>query len=914
VLEYRVLGPLEVERDGVEVPLSAAKLRSALLVLLLSANRVVSADHLIDAIWGANVPGSAKKLVQVYVSQLRGALGPDAIETAPQGYRMSVGSSSLDSVRFEQMRGDASRALADGNAELALALARRALGLWRGPALVDVAYQPFASTDAARLDELRLECREDELDAELALGRHEEVVPELRRLCTEHPLRERARARLALALYRCSRQSEALEVLAAGRKAMVEELGVEPGKDHQDLERAILNQDASLEMPSVGPATSRHLPSSSSTLVGREAELAQLHTLVARDDVRLLTISGAGGSGKTRVALELARSAGPSFANGAAFIELAPVQDPNLVLGTIARALSVPEMPEETPGAALGRWAQGRDMLLVLDNFEHLIGAARDLAELVEATARLTVVVTSRRVLHLSGEHVFPLSPLPLDDAVELFCDRAAARGSLPTEPPGPADPATRRTIEAICRRLDCLPLALELAAARTSTLTPELLLERLSDRVAVLGVGPRDAPARQQTLNDTLRWSTDLLSFEERRVLACLSTFVGGSAIEAAEVVCATDLERLSALIDSSLLQRTAAGGEVRLSMLETIREYAAELLGADGDRTVTEARHASYFRDLTEAAAVSGPVNQAQKVQVLDADIDNLRAAIERSELAGDDDTALRVATGLYRFYYLRGLFREGRDRIAGPLQRGAGDPGLQALALRALAGFHFLLGELDEARVVALRGIEVATGAGADYAVMACHTVLSHVARERGEFAEAMSHLESSAAIAEELGLAEDVVVANTNLGELALALGDLDEARRRWELSLAFYDEEDEARTFSLLGLGSVAVRQGHLEEAADHFIRARTMSERAGWPHNTTMALVGLAGVVSEQGEHAEAARLLGRADALLEATGGELVVADEEIYQDVRTAALADLGDDQFAELLAAGASGPAGP
>lgn len=911
MLEYRVLGPLEVERDGVQVPLSAARLRSALLVLLLSANRVVSADRLIDAIWGDDVPGSARKLVQVYVSQLRAALGPDAIETVPQGYRMNVGSSSLDSVRFEQMRDDAARALVSGNAELALALARRALGLWRGPALVDVADQPFASIDAVRLDELRLECREDELDAELALGRHEEAVPELRRLCTEHPLRERARARLALALYRCSRQSEALAVLAAGREAMVQQLGVEPGKDHQDLERAILNQDPSLEIPSVGPATSRHLPSSSSTLVGREAELAHLRTLVARDDVRLLTISGAGGSGKTRVALELARSVGPTFANGAAFIELAPVQDPSLVLGTIARALSLPETPGETPSDALGRWAQSRDMLLVIDNFEHLIGAAGDLAELVEATARLTVVVTSRRVLHLSGEHVFPLSPLPLEDAVALFCDRAAARGSFPIGSAG-ADPVTRSTIEAICRRLDCLPLALELAAAQTGTLTPELLLERLSDRVAVLGVGPRDAPARQQTLSDTLRWSTDLLSDEERRVLARLSVFVGGSSIEAAETVCATDLERLSALIDSSLLQRTAARGEVRLSMLETIREHAAELLDTDGHRSVTEARHASYFRDLTEAAAVSGPVNQAQNVQVLDADIDNLRAAIERSELTGDDDTALRVATGLYRFYYLRGLFREGRDRIAGPLHRGTGDPGLQALALRALAGFHFLLGELDEATVVALRGIEVATGAGVDYAVMACHTVLSHVARERGEFAEAMSRLESSAAIAEELGLADDVVVANTNLGELALAIGDLDEARRRWELSLEFHGDHV-ASTFARLGLGSVAVRQGHLEEAAGHFLRARTMSERAGWPHNTTMALIGLAGVVSEQGHHAEAARLLGRANALLEATGGELVVADEEIYQHVRTAALADLGNDEFAELLAAGASGPAG-
>jgi predicted ATPase/DNA-binding SARP family transcriptional activator len=908
MLEYRVLGSLEVARDGVEIPVTAPKPRTVLLALLLANDRVVPLDHLIDAIWGDDVPGSARKLVQVYVSQLRAALGTEAIETLPQGYRMSVGPISLDSARFERLRSDASVALADGNAELALALARRALGLWRGPALADVAYRSFASSEAARLDELRLDCEEDVLDAELALGRHEEVVPELRRHCAEHPLRERARVRLALALYRCSRQSEALEVLAEGRRTMVDELGVEPGSEHQDLERSILNQDATLETPAAGRGTSRQLPASSSTLVGRESELTQLQALAARDDVRLITITGAGGSGKTRVALELARSADSAFANGAAFVELASVQDPALVMGAIARALSVPESPDETPAIALARWAQGRDMLLVLDNFEHLVTAGRDLAELVEATVRLTVIVTSRRVLHLSGEHVFPLSPLPLDDAVALFGERAAARASsLPAQPASTDEPA-RSTIEAICRRLDCLPLAVELAAARTNALTPELLLERLTHHVTALGIGPRDAPARQQTLHDTLRWSTDLLSIEERRVLACLSTFIGGSSIEAAEEVCGTDLESLSTLIDSSLLQRTAAHGEVRLSMLETIREYAAELLETGGQKPETEARHAAYFDTLVETAAVSGPVSQAQKVDVLDADIDNLRTTIQRSEIAGDDDTALRVATGLYRYYYLRSLFREGRDRIAGPLERGAGDPPLQALALRALAGFHFLLGQLDESEAVALRGVDVATAAGLDYPLMACHTVLSHVARERGEFADAMSHLEQSSAIAMKLGLQDDVMVANTNLGELALAIGNLGEARARWERSLDFYDDDDEASTFAMLGLGAVAVGEGDLDEAAGHFGRARYMSERAGWLHNTTMALVGLAGVVSAQGDHVEAARLLGRAEALLTATGGELVVADEAIYQRVRTAALAHLGEDELEALLLAGA------
>ena len=369
------------------------------------------------------------------------------------------------------------------------------------------------------------------------------------------------------------------------------------------------------------------------------------------------------------MALELARSAGSAFANGAAFVELASIQAPKLVLPTIAQVLGVPETAEETRSEALARWLQSRDLLLVVDNFEHVIEGAEELAQLVRLAPRLTVLVTSRRVLHVSGEQVFPLAPLPVDDAVRLFSERAAARDQSVLD-----DADSSKIIGTICRRLDCLPLALELAAARTATLTPRLLLERLSDRVTALGSGPRDAPARQQTLTDTLRWSTDLLSEGERRTLASLSVFAGGSSIEAAEAVCASDIERLAALIDSSLLQRTAVGGEVRLSMLETIREHAAQLLDAAGDRAVAEARHAFYYAELVEGAALKGP-EQAQELAMVDADLDNLRAACDRSQLAGDDGTALRIATALYRYYYLRGLFRGGRDGSPARFEQGAG-----------------------------------------------------------------------------------------------------------------------------------------------------------------------------------------------------------------------------------------------
>ncbi|MEJ7720061.1 MAG: AAA family ATPase [Ilumatobacteraceae bacterium] len=612
---------------------------------------------------------------------------------------------------------------------------------------------------------------------------------------------------------------------------------------------------------------------------------------------------GAGGSGKTRVALELARSSGAAFGNGAAFVELASVQDPTLVLASIARELGVTETSAETPADALARWLQSRDLLLVLDNIEHVIESAPDVARLVQLAPRLTIVATSRRVLHVSGEHVYPLAPLPIGDAIRLFSERATARHISAT-----TDVDRSEVIATICRRLDCLPLAVELAAARSATLGPELLLERLSDRVAALGVGPRDAPARQQTLLDTLRWSTDLLSEAERRTLARLSVFSGGSSVEAAEAVCATDIELLAGLIDSSLVHRTAAGGSIRLSMLETIREHAAQLLGTAGDRLEAEARHATYYVAFVEALDLKSPATQADALARVDADIDNLRVVIDRAELCGDDDTALRgecaVSLLLHAGIVPRG---KGQDRWAAAPRRWRRALGRLAPALSS--GMHFMLGDLESAEAVAREGIEIGPAANADEAVMACHTVVSHVARERGLFSEAKTHLERSEALARALGLDEDVIIANTNLGELALAVGDLDEARRRWEFSMSEYDENDVSCTFALLGLASVAHRQGLLDEAAGHFTKVRALSESAGWLHNATMAIVGLAGVATDRGAHSEAAVLPRSRQGATRDDGGELVAADDEIYQRAWSAALTDLGEARFAELLATGAA-----
>jgi predicted ATPase/DNA-binding SARP family transcriptional activator len=885
-MEYRILGPLELVDGGRPVTLNARKQRALLLCLLLRANEAVPTDGLIDALWGEDAPSSAAKLVQVYVSQLRRSLGDGAIETRPPGYLIRVAPEQLDAARFERLLAEGRGAMAAANATLAASLFRRALALWRGPALEAIDDADFAAAEAGRLEELRLACLEERLGADLALGRHAEVLAELTALVAEHPLRERLRGQLMLALYRCGRQADALQAYRDAVRALRDELALDPGVELRDLEHAILNQAPSLDAPVATRAPNVAIPAPSSPLVGRRGELEQLTALVTRDDVRLVTVSGAGGSGKTRLALELATTAGPAFAHGAAFVELAAVRDPDLVVATIAQALGAQESP--------ARWLADRELLLVVDNLEHLVESAAELAHLTAQAPRLTLVVTSRRVLHVSGEHVFALAPLPEDDAARLFAQRASARD--------PSAVLDDDAVRAICRRVDCLPLAVELAAARVATLTPQLLLARLADRVTALGPGPRDAPARQQTLEDTLAWSTDLLGEAERRTFARFSVFAGGSSLDAAEVVCDATLESIQSLVDSSLLQRSVSSGAVRLTMLTTVREHAAALLD-NADSMI--AAHAAHYAAFAEGTELKG-ATRAQGLAEIDLELDNIRAALDRAT----DDTALRIATALYQYWYARGHFREGRDRIRGPLERGAGDATLQARALHALAGLTWLLGDIDDAEAVARRGIDVGTSAAALEPIMGCHTVLGLVARDRGDLAAAADHIERSGALAQELGLDRDVIIANTNLADLALAAGDLEAARLRFERTLA-WNEANVAPvddSFALLGLGAVAHRSGRLDEAVEHLTRALALCERAGFRHNAAIALVGLAAIAADRGEHDDAALLLGHATELLSVTGSELNGADAELYARTKATALEQLGARRLSELLEAGA------
>ena len=359
MIEYRILGPLEVRAHGRAIELGGARPRAVLAVLALHANRLVSAERVAVALWGEEVPPSAVKTVQVYVARLRKALGdPDALVTTPGGYCLRVEPGALDAERFERQVADGRDALAAGRPEEAVAELRAALQLWRGPPMAGLASMPFAPEAVARLEEQQLAAVELRVDAELATGRHAELVAELQQLTGAHPWRERLHAQLMLALYRGGRQAEALEAYRRAREVLVEQLGIEPGRELSDVHQAILGQDPALDAPAVataGPMRRPSLPDPPNALIGREAELESLAEQLCDRDTRLLTLVGPGGVGKTRLALASAARVGDRFADGACFVSLAPLADPAEVAGAIAVALGAPVQGRESPTEALGR-------------------------------------------------------------------------------------------------------------------------------------------------------------------------------------------------------------------------------------------------------------------------------------------------------------------------------------------------------------------------------------------------------------------------------------------------------------------------------------------------------------------------------------------------------------------------------
>jgi len=863
---------------------------------------VVTADQLIDGLWGEEPPASALQSLQVYVHGLRRALGAERIETAGRGYRLVVGEDELDLDRFERTLERGRAALEAGRPDDAADDLREALAVWRGPALADLPEETRRAAEAERLEELRLTALELRFDAELACGRHDAVVAELEALTAEHPYRERFLEQRLLSLYRCGRQAEALEVYRNAREVLAEDLGLDPSPALQELERAILRQEPSLAAPEPPTRSTRPLPVPPTPLVGRRLELASVSALFRDEGARLVTLTGPGGTGKTRLSLAVANELEPELRDGALFVGLAPVSSPELLVPTIAEALEVRQGGRPI-AESVTEHLRDKRLLLVLDNFEQLLPAAPFVAELLAAAPRLWIIATSRAPLRLAAEREYPVPPfdtpdtgLPFEalvktDALRLFTARARA-----VDPGFELDTASAVEVARVCTRLDGLPLAIELAAARAKLLAPAELLERLEREPNLLPSGPRDAPARQRTLAATIHWSYDLLGEDERVAFERLGVFVGGCTLEAAEQVCEVSLESLSALVDNNLLRRR----DGRFTMLETVRHFAVQRLEEAGSAQLRR-RHAEWLTGLAEDAEAAnlGGEDPVRWLDQLEAEHANIRAALEWA-VDADVELALRLVTALRPFWEVRGHFAEGRGWAEQAL---AGDdvpvPELRAKAVAFAAGAALRVGDLARADELYTEVLQLAREMGDPEGEARALSDLGTVAGVRGDLPHGRRLLEESVDRYRGLDEPRRLAIALSNLGDVA-------GQERRFEEAIGVTTEALEIlrelgdrgrQAISLYNLGFFCLQADDLEPARRWLERAIALTFELGYKEVLAYALASFARICLVDGDAARAAHLAGVADRLLADAGLQLQPTEHRLFEEAKTTAERELGD-----------------
>jgi predicted ATPase/DNA-binding SARP family transcriptional activator len=929
-LRIELLGPVEAWVGDQRVGLGGQRPRALFAFLALMSGRVVTSEDLIDELWGEQPPARARDSLQMHVSRLRkaltlvGAEGGGLISQAG-GYVLDVRPGQRDVDRWQQTLGQARRARAIGEFAAARAGIDDALRLWRGQALGGVAAHEVLAGERARLEEERLGAIIEGIELDLGLGRHAGLLGQLEALVIAHPFKERLVELQMLALYRAGRQADALAAFHAARTRLVEELGIEPGQPlrerYNDMLRHADTLDADPTFASPVAAGGRGLPALPNRTIGRKRDVDAIGARLRVRSVRLLTLVGPGGVGKTRLALEAARRVEHDFTDGARLVSLASVQRADDVPAAIVRALGIIVFSGESAYEAIERFLTRKHLLLIVDNCEHVLTAARSLGGLLEASPALTILATSRQPLAIHGEERYPVSPLTLPrpaarydvealggvDAVVLFCERARAR-----DPTFDLDALEAPYVAEICRRVDGLPLAIELAAARCGLLSPSEIAERLDTALGTLGTGALDAPARQQTLRATIDWSHELLSDDEKQCFADFAVFAGGATVSAAETIMKTGLDTLDGLLAKSLL----VGGPrthmpARLGMLETIRAYASERFAVSPGRDAVCESHFHYYLALAEGhgseRVLWGADRKHHRAHV-DDEIDNLHAALGWAVRRESARQALAMCAALRSYWALQGRPAEAVAWVqtALNLPDGGEYPVLRVEALEALAFGLRQLGRTDDATPVlaeaeavardlddpaivsaalerravreAMDGRPCAAEALADEALDHATIAKDDWAIANAAFARALAapptpelrqRVDQAASLLHKAGNIFRLSSLYSSAAYGAICNGSESDAKEFIDAALRIARDDDHPFTWMGIqgNLGLSALLTGDVEAAHHAFHTELALCrELAARPYDIE-GLRGLAAVAAHRGEADRAARLLGAATA-----------------------------------------------
>ncbi len=881
LLEIRLLGPFEVLTDGTLADVGGSKRQTLLAMLALRQGRMVDVDGLVDGLWGEELPAAPRNALHHHIARLRAALGEDSIEGSPDGYALK--GASVDAVRFEELLAETRFALREGDVPAAADAVASALALWRGAALQGLTGTAWFSAEARRLETLRVDALEEDFEVRLSLGEHRDLTPALRSALADNPFRERLWGQLMLALYRSGRQADALESFQEARRVLADELGLEPGPELRRLQEAILAHDPAIAAVPVVRRRRGNLPATSTSFVGREDELGRVAGLLAEH--RLVTFTGPPGVGKSRLAVEAARSLEREFPDGIWLVDFARAGSAADAVRLVAHVVDV---RGSDPLARVTSRLQDACALVVLDACEHVLEeAARIASTLLAECPQVRILGTSREALHVAGEVRFPVTPLR-SAAVELFLERARA-----ARPGFEADAAAVALAAEVARRVDGLPLAIELAAARVNVLGLAELVSILERRAALLRDSPVSDPSRT-ALQELVEWSYDLLHGDEKTLLHQLAVHRGGASLASLVAVAATHglneatvAYLVAALVDKSIVSASFTGGAARYDMLDTVREYVLEGLAESGVLATARGAHAEYFAELAEEARLElrGPEWLPWESR-LELENDNLWAALEYARKAPDPAVASRLGT-LGWYFALAERVSEGRRFLELALSASRDDAPI-GLRIELFAVLCYLATEeldLGAALAAGERALSLAESAAAPRELGLAQLTFAHALAQSGDGERADAMAQRACATFE---------VAGDDWGAAASSIIRAAGAARSGAVSVVAamaaaiqrHSDAIDYDAFRVPGLlleAWMAERRQDGAAAMDAYRRALELARRVGFGDHAAFALAGLGANALAGGDLREAEELQRQALVAAEAAEASWVAAHARV-------------------------------